>query len=238
MKNSKTLLLGLLLMASSAAQAQTEAESRLAVTPHVGVNMWSARFLGFPWANDPKTDVKPGLTLGAAIDYKFADHFAVGSGLDLSMLRYGRTLETSNSDGCKLTMTGLAADVPVTLGFTPVRGLWLKTGIQLRFQLNKPKTDFHFSTIQNNTTIVSGTEQSGSIKTTFDPFEWALPLELSYSYSRFVLSAKMAYSLRKFDYEDRIIPHQPITTNIVTNKSTVNKHTATFLLTLGYKLPL
>ncbi len=235
MKQCKLLLI-LLLLGTTARRAQGEKEafSRWSVTPHIGANLWTARYYT---STDKPMDRRLGLTAGCDVAYEVAPRVSVSLGADYVLQRFCNDATSSyknihtftGEEKCSVTVATGRIYFPLTIGMNIWNGLSLYTGIQPGFTLHT--TDESEVTIP----ISSIDFYREKVKYEFDSVHCYLPVGVSYEYHHWVVDLRYFYSLNKnhFIIKSGDLPdwHSKVDAN-------TSWHDSMLQLTLGYRFSL
>ena len=120
----KKCIMPILLLMSVAAVAQTEGEERTcrwSVTPHIGTNLWTARYYT---STDKPMDRRLGLTAGAEVGYEVVPRVSVSLGADYVLQRFCNDATSSyknihtftGEEKCSVTVATGRIYFPLTIG--------------------------------------------------------------------------------------------------------------------------
>ena len=182
---------------SVAANAQNEV-GKFTFAPTVGLNLTNITDAG-----DSK--IKPGLVAGVNAEYGVIDKLGVTAGLMFSMqgAKY-------SSGGYTETMKLNYLNIPILANYYVWKGLAVKAGIQLGFLLSAKETE-----------KADGESETFDFKKECNTFDFAIPVGVSYEFSKFVVDARYNIHVSKiYKKEDG---YQPKSRNTV------------FQLMVGYK---
>lgn len=222
-------------MTSLVAHAQFE-PGTISVQPRVGVTaaMLSnapdidLKDIGLNVENK-KLDAQPtaGVILGADLEYQVSNLFSVSAGLNWGQAGSGwEDLKINSSEGTAemkdLKIETSYLNVPITFNFYVLKGLALRTGVQMGFLTSADlKTTLTMSSGNLNEKI----EMDQSCKEDFKKFDLSIPVGISYEFSsHFVIDARYNIGITKVNKESE--PGEKDSRNGV------------FALTFGYKFAI
>ena len=231
MKKCKLLLI-LLLLGTTAGRAQSEKEtsSRWSVTPHIGANLWTARYNLY---TDEPMDRRLGLTAGVEVGYEVVPRVSVSLGADYALQRFAQDAPGSSTQyavytGDKsITIATGRVYLPLMLGVNVWRGLSFRCGVQPGITLHSNTAEWAWSTALSY-------EQSLRMKYHFDRMHWYLPLGMSYEYRHWVADLRYSYSLKKNHW--KTTGYTPLAYSW--SEANTNAHDSMLQLTLGYRFRL
>jgi len=182
--------------------AQHEAGT-LTVQPKIGMNI--ANYTG-----SDDTDPRIGLAAGAEFECQLTKMFSLSAGLLYSMQG---AKESGTTNGIKVEVTSKTdyINIPIMANIYVVQGLALKMGIQPAFNVNASYT----ASTQGIDISASLSDFGIEVK----PFDFAIPVGLSYEFSNFVIDGRYNIGVTK----------------MVENDDSKN---SVFQFTLGYKFNL
>lgn len=182
--------------------AQHEAGT-LTVQPKIGMNI--ANYTG-----SDDTDPRIGLAVGTEFEYQLTKMFSLSAGLLYSMQG---AKESGTTNGIKVEVTSKTdyINIPIMANIYVVQGLALKLGIQPAFNVNASYT----ASTQGIDISASLSDFGIEVK----PFDFAIPVGLSYEFSNFVIDGRYNIGVTK----------------MVENDDSKN---SVFQFTLGYKFNL
>ncbi len=165
--------------------------------------------------NDADAKAKIGYAVGAELEYGLTDMWALAGGVQYSLQG---AKEDVQYDGVtsKMKLNLGYVNVPLLVQFYPVKGLALKTGVQLGFLASKK------ANIDGTKIDFDKLESLGIIPSGFRKFDLAIPMGLSYEYANFVLDARYNLGLIGI-FKDAA--------------GGDNNRNSVFQITLGYKIP-
>lgn len=178
--------------------AQNEIGS-VTIQPKVGFNITD-------YANDPDTDLKLGLVAGVEFEKKATDRFGLAAGLV-----YSAQGSKVSSSGITTTIQTDYINIPIIVNIFLSDEFAIKFGIQPGFNINNSYE------MKGSGVTVSGS--MSDIGFDIQPFDFSVPIGLSFERNKFIVDARYNIGLTKIfnGYNDK---------NIV------------FQFTLGYKLDL
>ena len=227
MKRRMNLLALLLLVAMvGRAQGDNEAAGRWSVTPHVGANLWMAKYVvkDLPVETGDKA---LGLTAGAELGCELAPKVNMSLGADYVLQRFSMPSSSSANDRKEsYTVSTGRLCFPLLVGVRIWPWLSLRTGIQMGLNLhtNKAEVDLPLNSPSGKRTV----------KYHFDAVHWYLPVSLSYEYRRWVADLRYYYSLKKnhWSYDENYVSYWGV------KEFWTDDHDHMLQLTLGYRLNL
>ena len=230
MKKMRTLLLLLLTTVAGWAQGEGAAESRWSVTPHIGVNRWTARYT--PMTDDAMGH-ELGLTVGAELGFRVVPRVSLSLGADYTLQRFSQPVSESTNSLLRYTgdmnftiATGRAC-FPLLAGVNVWKGLALRTGIELGVTL-------HTNTAKVDVGSLTMAQTTFEKKYYFDPVHWYLPVSLSYEYKRWVADLRYYYSLKKNHWKVDTYG----VTSVIMQETHNKEHDSMLQLTIGYRFSL
>ncbi len=197
----KVLMLVMTLCAAITMNAQNE-EGEATLQVKGGMNIATL-------AGDADAKWKISYAAGLEFEYGLTEQFGLVGGI-----LYSDQGEKDDKNNMKLNLGYV--NVPLMVQFYPVKGLALKTGVQLGFLASKK------AKIDGNKVDFDKLEAMGIIPSEFRKFDLAIPMGISYEYERFVLDARYNLGLLGIFKE---------TAGYDTFRNSV------FQITLGYKIP-
>lgn len=225
MKKNMFLLVLLLLNFSAGWAQDKEAESRWSVTPHVGANLWTARYK--PMTNDA-LDRKVGLTAGAELGFRMVPRVSLSVGADYTLQRFSHTANNAVlSNDNDVTIAAGRLNLPLQVGVNVWKGLSLRTGIQMGISLHTNNASIHYSSM-----VYSAPD--GKVKYVFDKTHWYVPIGLTYEYRRWVMDLRYSYSLKRNEWRTKGNNAVSFFETYAKNKG----HDTMLQLTLGYRFNL
>lgn len=205
----KMIILAMTIMATLTANAQFE-PGTLSLQPRVGGT--GAFLTNAPdidlGINDKKLDSEPtgGVFAGADLEYQISNMFSVSAGVnwaqagsgwkDLKLSGNGLTTEIKD-----LKIETSYVNVPITFNFYVVKGLALRTGVQMGF-LTSADIKATINESGSSEGIKTKTEIDKSIKDDFNKFDLSIPVGISYEFnSHFVIDARYNIGITKVNKE-------------------------------------
>ena len=230
----KNCLLPILLLVSVVAVAQTgnvEKTSRWSVTPHIGANLWNARY---NWGSNKPMDRRLGLTAGAEVGYEVVPRVSISLGADYVLQRFaqeayvGNGVSHAQNEERSVIATGRIY-FPVMLDVNVWNGLSFGLGIQ-------PGVTLHSNNVEWTYIQRGGHYSTHSIcKDHFDRMHWYLPLGVSYEYRHWVADLRYLYSLKRNHWKTTVSNTPAYSYDCENN---TDAHDSMLQLTLGYRFRL
>lgn len=203
------IIMAMTIMATLTANAQFE-PGTLSLQPRVGGT--GAFLTNAPdidlGINDKKLDSEPtgGVFVGADLEYQISNMFSVSAGVnwaqagsgwkDLKLTGNGMTSEIKDM---KIETSYL--NVPITFNLYIVRGLALRTGVQMGF-LTSANAKATVVNSGSSDGINSKIELDQSVKDDFNKFDLSIPVGISYEFnSHFVIDARYNIGITKVNKE-------------------------------------
>jgi len=176
----------LLFSASALAQSEHEVGS-LTIQPKAGLNV--ATFVG----SADKTEPRLGLAVGAEFEYQFTERFSLSAGALYSM--QGDT-EKTTEQGIQATAVVKTdyINIPVMANVYVAKGLALKFGLQPSFSASAT----YKMTVQGMS--ISG--NLSDIGLDIHPFDFSVPVGISYEVNRFVVEGRYNMGITKISDVD------------------------------------
>lgn len=226
------IILAMTIMASLTANAQFE-PGTLSLQPRVGVTgafLTNAPDIDLD-INNKKLESEPtgGVFVGADLEYQISNMFSVSAGVnwaqagsgwkDLKLTGNGMTSEIKDM---KIETSYL--NVPITFNLYIVRGLALRTGVQMGF-LTSANAKATVVNSGSSDGINSKIELDQSVKDEFNKFDLSIPVGISYEFnSHFVIDARYNIGITKVNKESE--------------SGEKDSRNGVFALTLGYKFQI
>ncbi len=163
------LTIAALLTSAMTITAQND-EGDYTLTPKVGMNMAT-------WAGDPDAKMMFSHMGGVELEYGLTENIGLIAGVHYSM-------QGEKDDEHNLKMKFDYTNVPLLVQYYPVKGLAVKTGVQLGF-LTRKKFELD-GTRYDLDKLEAITGESAE----FRNFDLAIPLGISYELNKFVLDAR------------------------------------------------
>lgn len=203
------IIMAMTIMATLTANAQFE-PGTLSLQPRVGGT--GAFLTNAPdidlGINDKKLESEPtgGVFVGADLEYQISNMFSVSAGVnwaqagsgwkDLKLTGNGMTSEIKDM---KIETSYL--NVPITFNLYIVRGLALRTGVQMGF-LTSANAKATVVNSGSSDGINSKIELDQSVKDDFNKFDLSIPVGISYEFnSHFVIDARYNIGITKVNKE-------------------------------------
>ena len=191
---------------SSYANAQNAIGS-WSLQPKVGMNLATM-------TNDDDAKIRVGLVAGAELEYYATPLLSISAGA-----LYSQQGAKGDANGIKETIKMDYVNVPILANFHVAEGLALKVGVQPGFLVND-KVEVSANGVTAEVGLKEAFRESG-INADISSLDFAIPLGVSYEFSRVVLDARYNFSL----------------TEAMSVMGESTKHSV-FQITLGYKLGL
>ena len=220
MKRRK-FLLALFLLAVAVGRAQegeVKKESRWSVTPHVGANLWFARYDIYHSPGETLTmDKRPGLTAGVELGCEVVPRVSLSVGVDYALQRFATLEPLSGSmarggdtdiiayinaepDYSRGTVAAGRAWFPLLLGVRVWDGLSLRSGIQLGLTLHGNTAEWEYN---YNSPVMLSLQQKGTVEYDFERVHWYVPVGITYEYRRWMADLRYHFSLKGNQWTER-----------------------------------
>lgn len=194
------------LLLSVYANAQN-AVNNWSLQPKVGINLATM-------TNDDDAKMRVALAFGAELEYNISPLLSISAGA-----LYSQQGAKGETNGMKETIKMDYVNVPILTNFHVAEGLALKIGIQPGFLIND-KVEASVNGVSAEVGLKEALRASG-INADIPSLDFAIPLGVSYEFSRIVLDARYNFSL----------------TEAMSIMGESTKHSV-FQITLGYKFGL
>ena len=194
------------LLLSVYANAQN-AVNNWSLQPKVGINLATM-------TNDDDAKMRVALAFGAELEYNISPLLSISAGA-----LYSQQGAKGETNGMKETIKMDYVNVPILANFHVAEGLALKIGIQPGFLIND-KVEASVNGVSAEVGLKEALRASG-INADIPSLDFAIPVGVSYEFSRIVLDARYNFSL----------------TEAMSIMGESTKHSV-FQITLGYKFGL
>ena len=247
-------LLALLLLAVAVGRAQegeVKKDSRWSVTPHLGTNLWFARYDIYHSPGETLTmDKRPGLTAGVELGFEVVPRVSLSLGVDYALQRFA-TLEplsgpmtrgggtndiiaiSQEADYSRGTVANGRLWFPLQVGVRVWNGLSLRSGIQPGLTLHGNTAEWEKS---YNSQIILSLPEEGTVEYDFERVHWHVPVGITYEYRRWVADLRYYFSLKGNRWTER----REQTAALIMSQSRVsvwrdNARDNMLQLTIGYR---
>lgn len=170
----KLFLFAVMAMISVTSFAQG-AKGSIRLTPYVGMTLANCT------NSDGETDIKPGLIAGGEAMYQVTDVIAVSGGLF-----FAQEGCQGKEDGAKMKLNNNYLNIPILVNAYVAPGLAVKLGVQPAILLSAKIS-----------ASARGNSASIDVKDSYNTFDFALPIGLSYEFKKFVVDARYNFGLTK-----------------------------------------
>lgn len=215
------VLLVLLLLAVAVGRAQegdVKKDSRWSVTPHVGANLWFARYDIYHSPGETLTmDKRPGLTAGVELGCEVVPRVSLSVGVDYALQRFA-TLEplsgpwtrggdtdafaviNAETDYSRGTVVAGRLWLPLQVGVRVWDGLSLRSGIQAGLTLHGNTAEWECRHISP---VLLSLPEEGTVEYDFERVHWYVPVGITYEYRRWVADLRYHFSLKGNRWTER-----------------------------------
>ena len=231
-----------------------EGASRWSVTPHVGANLWFARYDIYHSPGETLTmDKRPGLTAGVELGFEVVPRVCLSLGVDYALQRFA-TLEplsgsmarggdpdiiaviNAETDYSRSTVAAGRLWFPLQVGVRVWNGLSLRSGIQPGLTLHGNTAKWEYRYISP---LSSSLPEEGTVEYDFERVHWYVPVGITYEYRRWVADLRYYFSLKGNAWTER----REQSTAFVMSQSRIsvwrdNARDNMLQLTIGYRFSL
>lgn len=257
----KLIILALSLLVATTGMAQ-EGKGWF-ITPRVGMNVATMTGTDYYGYYENAKD-KIGLSMGADVEYRFSRLIGISTGLMYANIgRKEEMIYTQGGDDEDLSLTWNNSrycleylQIPLLVNIHPVKGLTLKTGVQVDFLIgahrkahqtgwydiaDPDQTDPHFiyewSQVPKKRIDVDENRSIGLLRYT-NKTELVVPLGVSYEYRNIVLDASYHFGLSNVFSKDLSYLSWALPDGYVTKEYKERTTNRYFQVTLGYRFGL